>query len=162
MKEKKVMEIIKLIQYGTAFVLLILSWKAILFPKKDVINKTEYLSPLVLYIISIALIFLSNWKHSSMLKEDFPVNKPYIIQNFTIIGIMAILTLIVSATGGILRKKHNQKEISELILNEYIKPVTESIFIMIFIMLSPFMANIIHVALQGLVKDFIILFKYSF
>jgi len=102
------MEIIKSIQYGTAFMLLIISWKTILFPKKDVIdviNKKEYLSPLVLYIISIALIFLSNWKHSSMLKDDFPVNKPYIIQTFTIIGIMAILTLIVSATGAILRKK---------------------------------------------------------
>lgn len=156
------MEIIKLIQYGTAFMLLIISWKTILFPKKDVINKKEYLSPLVLYIISISLIFLSNWKHSSMLKDDFPVNKPYIIQTFTIIGIMAILTLIVSATGAILRKKHNQKELSEVILNEYIKPVTESIFIMIFIILSPYMINIIYSALQGLVKDFIILFKYSF
>ena len=156
------MEIIKLIQYGTAFMLLIISWKTILFPKKDVINKKEYLTPLVLYIISIILIFLSNWKHASMLKEDFPANKPYIIQTFTIIVIMAILTLTVSATGAILRKKYNQKEISERILNEYIKPVTESVFIMIFIILSPFMANIIHSALQGLVKDFIILFKYSF
>ena len=156
------MEIIKLIQYGTAFILLIISWKTILFPKKDVINKKEYLSPLVLYIISISLIFLSNWKHSSILKDDFPVNKPYIIQNFTIIGIMAMLTLIVSATGAILRKKHNQQELSEVILNEYIKPVTESIFIMIFIILSPYMINIIYSALQGLVKDFIILFKYSF
>jgi hypothetical protein len=159
------MEIIKSIQYGTAFMLLIISWKTILFPKKDVIdviNKKEYLSPLVLYIISIALIFLSNWKHSSMLKDDFPVNKPYIIQTFTIIGIMAILTLIVSATGAILRKKHNQKELSDVILNEYIKPVTESIFIMIFVMSAPFMANIIHTTLQGLVKDFINLFKYSF
>lgn len=156
------MEIIKLIQYGTAFMLLIISWKTILFPKKDVINKKEYLTPLVLYIISIILIFLSNWKHASMIKEDFAANKPYIIQNFTVIGIMAILTLIVSATGATLRKKHNQKELSELILNEYVKPVTESIFIMIFIMLAPFMANIIHSALQGLVKDFIILFKYSF
>ena len=97
-----------------------------------------------------------------MLKEDFAANKPYIIQNFTIIASMEILTLIVSATGAILRKKHNQKELSELILNEYVKPVTESIFIMIFIMLAPFMANIIHSALQGLVKDFIILSKYSF
>ena len=156
------MEIIKPIQYGTAFMLLIISWKAILFPKKDVINKKEYLSPLVLYIISISLIFLSNWKHSSMLKKDFAANKPYIIQNFTIIGIMAMLTLIVSATGAILRKKHNQQELSEVILNEYIKPVTESIFIMIFIILSPYMVNIIHATLQGLVKDFIILFKYSF
>lgn len=156
------MEIIKLIQYETAFMLLIISWKTMLFPKKDVINKKEYLTPLVLYIISIALIFLSNWKHASMLKEDFAANKPYIIQNFTIIASMEILTLIVSATGAILRKKHNQKELSELILNEYVKPVTESIFIMIFIMLAPFMANIIHSALQGLVKDFIILFKYSF
>ena len=156
------MEIIKLIQYGTAFMLLIISWKTMLFPKKDVINKKEYLTPLVLYIISIALIFLSNWKHASMLKEDFAANKPYIIQNFTIIASMEILTLIVSATGAILRNKHNQKQLSELILNEYVKPVTESIFIMIFIMLAPFMANIIHSALQGLVKDFIILFKYSF
>lgn len=156
------MEIIKPIQYGTAFMLLIISWKTILFPKKDVINKKEYLSPLVLYIISIALIFLSNWKHSSMLKYDFPVNKPYIIQTFTIMSIMAILTLIVSIIGAILRKKHNQKEISELILNEYIKPVTESVFIMIFIILSPYMVNIIHTTLQGLVKDFINLFKYSF
>lgn len=156
------MEIIKPIQYGTAFMLLIISWKAILFPKKDVIHKNEYLTPLVLYIISIVLIFLSNWKHSSMLKDDFPANKPYIIQNFTVIGIMAILTIIISAIGATLRKKHNQKELSEMILNEYIKPVTESIFIMIFIMLAPFMANIIHSALQGVVKDFIILFKYSF
>lgn len=156
------MEIIKPIQYGTAFILLIISWKTILFPKKDVINKKEYLSPLVLYIISIALIFLSNWKHSSMLKDDFPVNKPYIIQTFTIMSIMAILTLIVSVIGAILRKKHNQKEISELILNEYIKPVTESVFIMIFIILSPYIVNIIHATLQGLVKDFINLFKYSF
>ena len=97
-----------------------------------------------------------------MLKDDFPVNKPYIIQTFTIIGIMAILTLIVSIIGAILRKKHNQQELSEVILNEYIKPVTESIFIIIFIILSPFMANIIHATLQGLVKDFISLFKYSF
>lgn len=156
------MEIIKPIQYGTSFIFLILSWKAILFPKKDVINKKEYLTPLVLYIISIALIFLSNWKHASMLKEDFSENKPYIIQTFTIIVIMAILTLTVSATGAILRKKYNKKEISELILNEYIKPVTESVFIMIVIMLAPFMTNIIHGALQGLVKDFINLFKYSF
>lgn len=156
------MEIIKPIQYETAFMLLIISWKTILFPKKDVINKKEYLSPLVLYIISIALIFLSNWKHSSMLKDDFPVNKPYIIQTFTIMSIMAMLTIIVSTTGAILRKKHNHKELSEMILNEYIKPVTESIFLMIFIMLSPFMANIIHATLQGLVKDFINLFKYSF
>lgn len=99
------MEIIKLIQYGTAFMLLIISWKTILFPKKDVINKKEYLTPLVLYIISIALIFLSNWKHASMLKEDFAANKPYIIQNFTVIGIMAILTIIISAIGATLRKK---------------------------------------------------------
>lgn len=49
-----------------------------------------------------------------------------------------------------------------MILNEYIKPVTESIFIMIFVMSAPFMANIIHTTLQGLVKDFINLFKYSF
>mgnify|MGYP000884682968 CR=1 FL=1 len=156
------MEIIKQIQYGTAFMLLIISWKTILFPKKDVINKKEYITPLVLYIISIALIFLSNWKHYSMLKVDFPANKPYIIQTFTIIVIMAILTLTVSATGAILRKKYNQKEISELILNEYIKPVTESVFIMIFIILSPYMVNIIHATLQGLVEDFINLFKYSF
>ena len=156
------MEIIKPIQYETAFMLLIISWKTILFPKKDVINKKEYLSPLVLYIISIALIFLSNWKHSSMLKDDFPVNKPYIIQTFTIMSIMAMLTIIVSTTGAILRKKHNHKELSEMILNEYIKPVTESIFLMMFIMLSPFMTNIIHATLQGLVKDFINLFKYSF
>ena len=156
------MEIIKPIQYGTAFILLIISWKAILFPKKDVIHKNEYLTPLVLYIISIVLIFLSNWKHSSMLKDDFPVNKPYIIQTFTIMSIMAILTLIVSIIGAILRKKHNQKEISELILNEYIKPVTESIFIIIFIILSPYMLNTIHAALQGLIKDFISLFRYSF
>lgn len=120
----KIFKTLQMIQYGIAFVILIISWKKALSLKTDIINEKQYDTAFNLYMISIGFAFLADWEHTALRKVPYFQQK-----DFMVILFMTLITLIVSGISVMRAKRLNKNEISTLMLNKYLKPV--AIFIVI-------------------------------
>ena len=128
----KIFKTLQMIQYGIAFVILIISWKKALSLKTDIINEKQYDTAFNLYMASIGFAFLADWEHTALRKVPYFQQK-----DFMVILFMTLITLIVSGISIMRAKRFNKNEISTLILNKYLKPV--AIFIVIMpVMTIPF------------------------
>lgn len=128
----KIFKILQMIQYGIAFVILIISWKKALSLKADIVNEKRYDTAFNLYMASIGFAFLADWEHTALTKVPY-----FQLKDFIVILVMTAITLILSGISVIRAGKLNKKEVAASILNKYLKYV--AIFIVIMpVMIIPF------------------------
>lgn len=128
----KIFKILQMIQYGIAFVILIVSWKKALSLKTDILNERQYDIAFNLYMISIGFTFLADWGHTALTKVPY-----FYLKDFIVIFVMSLITITLSGIYLMKAKRLNKNEIAALILNKYLKPV--AIFIVIMpVMTIPF------------------------
>lgn len=128
----KIFKILQIIQYVVSFILLIISWKKSLSLKTDIINEKQYDTAFNLYMVSIGLALLADWKYTALTKVPYFQQKDFIV-----IFVMTLITFILSSISLIRAKRLNKSEIAAAILDKYLKPIFIFIVIM-FVMTIPF------------------------
>ena len=127
----KIFKTLQMIQYGIAFVVLIISWENALSLKADIVNEKRYDTAFNLYMISIGFAFLADWEHTALRKVPY-----FQLKDFIVILVMTAITLILSGISVMMAGKLNKKEVAAIILNKYLKYVAIFIVIMLIMTIS--------------------------